>query len=186
MASASEFSPSEREKTIGLGYLAPLTEDRDIQTVNVDLAFLVSEGGHLPLSTYFGVVGTYATGGITQLEGELSEGTLRQVEYDNSAFGIGPGLRLNFRLIQTGALSVHLCGSGHLVLYSDNFPAGGDHYNFMWRGGPALEYRLAEDVSVGLEYERSHVSNGQGMTRENPSYDAHGIAFRLMGKRAAR
>ena len=181
LARASEPILKERQKMIGLGYLSALTEDRDIKTVNADLAFAIAGPGHLPLWTYFDVVGTYATGDITQLEGELREGTLRKVEYNTGAFGIGPGLRLDLELMEIEGLHVDLCGSGHLVLYSQRFPAGGDHYNFMWRGGPVIEYRVTDDRSVGLGYERSHVSNGQGMTRRNPSYDAHGIFLRLVG-----
>jgi len=165
----------------GLGYLHPVTQDRDIKTVNVDLAFAVTSAAHRHLSTYLDVVGTFATGRITQLEGELSEGTLREVEYNTGAIGAGLGLRIDLRLIVVGGLHIDLSGSGYLVLYNERFPAGGDYYNFMWRGGPAIGYQLRDEASIAIGYQRSHVSNGQGMTRRNPSYDAHGIFLRLTG-----
>ena len=175
---ASEVTPQKSAKTISVEYLSPTKDDRNIETVNFDFNVLAAEIEKLNLSTYVGVVGTYATGDITQLEGDINQGTLREVNYKNSAFGVGPGILLSFRLIEIGNVSFSLNGSGHFILYNKRFPAGGDYYNFMWRGGPVIEYKISGNKSVGVSYQESHVSNGQGVSPDNPSYDASGFALR--------
>ncbi|MFQ5469725.1 MAG: acyloxyacyl hydrolase [Gammaproteobacteria bacterium] len=77
------------------------------------------------------------------------------------------------------SLSLHLIGSGNFIVYSERFPAGGDYYNFMRRAGPMVKYKIGNSMSIGLSYQQSHVSNGQGLSSRNPSYDAHGFALRV-------
>jgi len=166
------------DKTYSIEYLSPTEDDRDIETINVDYNSLITTFDKLNLSTYWSVTATYATGSITQLEGDINAGTLKEVQFDNSAFGIGPGLLLNFRLIEFSGMSLHLNGSGNLIIYSERFPAGGEYYNFMWRGGPVVRYNLGKSKSIGFSYQVSHVSNGQGLSSKNPSYDARGFALR--------
>ncbi len=107
-------------------YLAPTEESRDIKTTNIDLNFLLSEVEKVNLSIYWGLTATYATGSITQLEGSLAAGTLREVRHDNSAVGLGPGLLANFRLWSGNKFSIHLNGSGNFIVYNKEFPAGGE------------------------------------------------------------
>lgn len=114
---------------------------------------LAANAEKLNLSVYLGIVGTYATVSITQLEGSLEAGTLREVHFDNSAFGLGPGLLLSFKLIDGDNLALRLNGSGHFVVYNKRFPAGGDYYNFMWRFGPAIDYALGDSRSISLSYQ---------------------------------
>jgi hypothetical protein len=181
MARASDVSVTSlatTDKTISIEYLSPTEDDRDIETINVDYNSLIATFDKLNLSTYWSVTGTYATGSITQLEGDINAGTLKEVQFDNSAFGIGPGLLLSFKLVEFNGLSLHLNGAGNLIIYSERFPAGGDYYNFMWRGGPMIQYALGESKSIGFSYQESHVSNGQGLSSKNPSFDAHGFALR--------
>lgn len=73
----------------------------------------------LNLSIYAGFVGTYADGKITQLEGDINQGTLREVNYDSNAFGVGPGILLSFKLIESNRFMFNLIGSGHLVVYNE-------------------------------------------------------------------
>jgi hypothetical protein len=180
-ADASDAHQSLKKTAISIEYLSPTEDDRDIETFNVDFNYLLSTFDKLHLSIYFGITGTYATGSITQLEGDINAGTLKEVSYDNSAFGIGPGILLGFYIIKLNRISLHINGSGNFILYSERFPAGGDYYNFMWRGGPMIAYEVGRAKSIGVGYQLSHVSNGQGVLSENPSYDAHGIALRLTG-----
>ena len=121
------------------------------------------------------------TGSITQFEGDINAGTLKEVKFNNSAFGIGPGILLSFELIKFKKLSFHLNGSGNFILYNEKFPAGGEYHNFMWRGGPMIEYKMGNSRSIGLSFQLSHVSNGQGLSSENPSYNGHGFALRFTG-----
>lgn len=178
---ASEAFMNAGSNTISIEYLSPTKDDRDIETINMDFNSLISRLDELNLSIYFSITGTYVTGNITQLEGDINAGTLREVRFDNSAFGIGPGLLMSFRLIAIDKLSFHLNGSGNFIIYNERFPAGGDYYNFMWRGGSMVEYKLGDSTSIGLSYQRSHVSNGQGVSPDNPSYSAHGFALRFTG-----
>jgi len=177
-ANASDEIPIKREKTISVEYLSPTGDDRDIKTYNLDLTTLMSKIDRLNLSIYAGIAATYATGNITQLKGDINQGTLRKVKLDNSAYGLGPGVLLSFRLIEMNRWSINLNGSGHFILYSERFPAGGDYYNFMWRGGPMIEYQVGREKTIGISYQRAHVSNGQGISQENPSYNASGFALR--------
>ena len=103
------------------------------------------------------------------------------MSFNNSAFGIGPGILLSFEIIRLNKISLHINGSGNFILYSERLPAGGEYYNFLWRGGPMIEYDVGKAKSIGISYQRSHVSNGKGLSTKNPSYDAHGIALRLTG-----
>lgn len=158
----------------GVEYLFPTEEDRDINTVNLDAFYLIKEFEKIKSSIYTGLTATYATGDITQLEGTLEEGTLREVKYDNTAFGIGPGIMVDFRIWHNNRIAFHINGSGGLIIYNKDFPAGGKRHNFMWRTGPMISYMIGDDQGVGLGYQWMHVSNGQGVGPQNPAYDAQG------------
>lgn len=162
---------------ISLGYLYPTDDSRDITTVNLNTFIRIKKIEAINLSILAGLTSTYATGDITQLEGDINEGTLREVKYENEAVGIGPAIRLDLRLWQSYNFSFHLEGSGSVILYNKDFPAGGDRYNFMWRGGPALKYDIRDKHNIGLGYLWMHVSNGQGLGSDNPSYDAQGLSL---------
>jgi hypothetical protein len=158
-------------------YLYPLKDDRKIKTYNLNAYSLIKGISGDKLSFYGGLTATYANGHITQLEGEFSQGTLREVKYETNGFGIGPGLLLDYQPWRNDRFSAHLFGSGNLVFYNKEFPAGGDRYNFMWRGGLVLRYALDIYHHIGLGYQRMHVSNGQGLGPENPCYDAAGVTL---------
>jgi hypothetical protein len=113
------------------------------------------------------------------LVGELDEGTLREVNYKNSAFGIGPGLMIGWEVPLFNNFVIHIEGIGNITIYSENFPAGGTQYNFMWLGGPLLQYIISKSNTIGLGYNWAHISNGKGMVPENPSYGAEGICVRF-------
>jgi len=165
----------------GVEYLIPTDTDRNIKTININGYFLLFEIDNLNMRFYTGVTGSYATGEITQLEGELEEGTLREVNFNNTAFGIGPSLLVDVGFFYIQNFSFHLNGSGSFVFYNKDFPAGGDRYNFMWRAGPVIEYKLNDDQKIGISYQWAHVSNGQGFGPQNPSYDAQGPGIFLSG-----
>ena len=181
LSEAIAVSQNSNEKTVSIEYLTPTEKSRDIRTINVNYGFFLTEVDKLNLPIYVGFTATYATGNITQLEGSLESGTLREVHYDNSAFGLGPVLWNNIRLGGNNRLSISLDGSGGLIVYHKEFPAGGAHYNFMWRGGPALRYDIDKSKSLDVGYLWAHVSNGQGIGAQNPSYNAGGITLRFTG-----
>jgi hypothetical protein len=166
----------------GVVYFFPTDdESRHIKTINVMAYRLLREFKKINSSLYWSVTGTFATGKIKQLEGEIEDGTLRQVTFENTAFGIGPGLLANLRVLRLRQFSFHLDVSGSFILYSRDFPAGGDNYNFMWRAGPTLQWALGEGKFIGLSFQWMHVSNGQGLGPQNPSYDARGVRLQAAG-----
>lgn len=156
-------------------YFSPVDDDRNIRTINANAYWLFNKIEKFDLSFYAGFTATYADGDITQLEGSLDKGTFREVNYENSAFGLGPVLLADIRLFRNGKFAFHLNGSGGLILYNKRFPAGGDYYNFMWRAGPVFRYSLGGDQAIGIGYQWMHVSNGQGLEPKNPAYDAQGV-----------
>jgi len=182
---ASEMPLSSSTKFITIEYLAPTKNDRDINTTNIDINYLITNSVSLAdkvnLKIYFGLIATYATGSITQLEGSIEEGDLREVNFDNSAFGLGPGLLVSFQLWSSNRFSFYLNGRGNFIVYNKKFPAGGDYYNFMWRAGPAFEYQVGHSNAIGVGYNWAHISNGQGVDQKNPSYGAKGIMLKFTG-----
>jgi hypothetical protein len=181
MPDASGTPLSGKEKTASIEYLTPTDESRDIRTTNIDLGYLLTRVEKVNLSICACLTATYATGNITQLDGSLESGTLKTVRYDNSAFGLGPGLLASFTLWRISMFSIHLNGRGNFLVYNKKFPAGGEHYNFMWRGGPSLEYEIGKSKVIGVGYHWAHVSNGQGVGAQNPSYDAAGVIVTFNG-----
>lgn len=179
---ASQLDTSENESdnisaVLSLEYYYPTEKSRNIKTININAYYPIKEFEKINLIIYGGLTGTFAKGDITQLEGELNEGTFREVNYDTEAAGIGPGIRADFYLIEKSSISIHLEGSGNLIAYSKNFPPGGDWYNFMWRCGPVLKFRIGNGGDIGFGYHWMHVSNGQGIGPFNPSYDAQGVSL---------
>ncbi len=174
-------SNKKRQLLYSMTYFYPIEESRNIRTANINAFYPFHEFEKINLSLYAVMTATYATGDITQLEGELEEGTLREVNFENSAFGIGPGLSVDMGLLRVSKLSFHLNGTGSFILYNNEFPAGGDYYNFMWRGGPKIEFDFGRSRAIGLLFQWMHVSNGQGVGSQNPSYDAEGVALQFTG-----
>lgn len=178
---AAEISLDSPDTIVGIEYLFPVKESRDIRMINADYNWLITEVGSVNFSLYAGLTASYATGSITQMEGGMESATLREVRHDNSAFGFGPGLLARFRIWSGKKFLIHLNGSGNTIFYNQEFPAGGDFYNFMWRGGPSLEYGIDKLKSISVGYHWTHLSNGQSTETKNPSYDAQGIMLRFSG-----
>ncbi len=162
----------------GLEFLSPVDHARNIDTYIFDVFYPVAEISTINLRVSAVASFSYATGDITQIEGEYSEGTMHDVNYKNSAFALGPGVQLDWRALEGEKLFFHLEAICNLFIYNDKFPAGGKYYNFMWRIGPSIYYKLDNSSEVGIGYHWSHASNGTGVRPENPSYDAEGVFIR--------
>lgn len=175
---AQDNSQESKEIYYGIEYLGSVEADRNIDTYNVDMYYPIKAFNQLNLSVYAGATITSANGDITQLEGELDEGTFREVNYENSATGIGPGLLIDWKYPISQRLFLHVEGIGNLLFYNEKFPAGGNHFNFMWRAGPSVQYDFGS-TAVGLGYHWLHVSNGRGKGPKNPTYDAEGAFLRF-------
>ncbi|WP_020409584.1 hypothetical protein [Hahella ganghwensis] len=177
-AYAQDNTENEIAVLFGFEYLSPVDRDRNIDTYIFDVFYPVAEISPINLRVTALASFAHATGDITQIEGEYSKGTMRDVNYKNSAFALGPGVQLDWRAFEHEKFSFRLEGIGNLFIYNDKFPAGGKHYNFMWRIGPSIYYRLDNSSTVGGGYHWSHTSNGTGVRPENPSYDAEGAFIR--------
>lgn len=172
MGIAAPVRGQERPRVeVALERLWPAHADRQITTTSLDLLW----GGARQspwLSWRAGVTATRADGYIVQFD-EHFEG----VRLESPAWGLGPTGLLRAQTPEWARTRIELVGSGSLVLYTRRFPAGGDIYDFMWRGGPALEIRAGRRLSVGASLLWMHVSNGQGLRPINPAYNARGLSL---------
>lgn len=144
-------------------YLTPHENDRDLDTVSLHILKKISETKNR--SIYRGIT-------ITRPHGNV---TLEQQTQDSSAVGVGPIYMIRDEKYHSGKLSATLDMSGGFIVYDKSFPAGGKHYNFMWRIGPRFNYKFSENSSVNIGYMLMHVSNG--LKTHNPSYNAHGVSL---------
>lgn len=169
--------PDRFHVEIAVEHLWPVDDARRIHTTSVN-AWIGRGLLHQSfLAWRAGITATYATGDIVQLDDRL-----REVRFDNTALGVGPVLALRLQTPEIGRLVLGVEGSGGFIVYSHHFPAGGDVYNFMWRAGPSLECHVADRWWIGAGYRVMHVSNGQGLGPQNPSYEAHGaVVWLAMG-----
>lgn len=143
-------------------YLSPMHSSRRLQTESISALknFWTSESGNF--TYYGGLTLTHAWGVINR----------NHLEYDCSANGIGPAFLVRYQPWQGERWSLACDFSGAFILYNEDFPAGGDMYNFMWRFGPKLTYKISERSSINFGYKFMHVSNGQ--RDHNPAYDSRG------------
>ncbi|MDD4601398.1 hypothetical protein SDC9_11435 [bioreactor metagenome] len=145
-------------------YLQPFTSNRDIDTVSLHILKKISETKNK--SVYRGLT-------ITRPYGYID---YTQQNQDSSAVGLGPVYMVRSEKDLSAKLSAAFDMSGGFILYDKTFPAGGRHFNFMWRVGPRFIYQMNENSSVNIGYMVMHVSNG-GIGGHNPSYNSHGVSM---------
>ncbi|MEC5396669.1 acyloxyacyl hydrolase [Uliginosibacterium sp. H1] len=151
--------------------MSPSRGDRQIDTTNLHVLF-----GKRPAEASRWQYGLGFT--LTNADGYMEReeaGVMRR--HDTGAWGAGPAMQVRWAAWQGSAASLWLQASGAVLLYSEDFPYGGDRYNFMWRAGPALQFKLGPAATLNLQYHWMHVSNGQGSGDHNPAYDAHGASL---------
>jgi len=170
--------PSKSKFGIGAEYLAPTKYNDKIQTVSMHAVFWKQYFKNISILINPGITTTYAWGYTADLT--LNAGAGGETNHKTSAFGIGPVLQLDYAPIHIKRFSVVIEASGGFILYSNRFPYGGDIYNFMFRAGPSIAYKIAPNYFVKTGYLWMHVSNGKGMGPQNPYYEAHGITLSLV------
>lgn len=159
---------------VSLEFLRPTKGNRPIDTFSADVGVLRTVHPASGLSLGVALTATHAHGHIIQ----LTE-TLQSVRYETSAFGIGPVVRARWQPIRVGDVALGADISAGLLLYSERFPAGGDHYNGMLRIGPVVSAQVSPRDQVTIAAKWMHVSNGQGLGAHNPSYEAAAITMGL-------
>lgn len=145
----------------------PAAKSRDIDTVSLHIFEKISETKGR--SVYRGITITRASGNIIPYQ--------QTQVLDSSATGIGPVFMVRNEKYRSGKFSAAVDMSGGLILYNERFPAGGEHYDFMWRIGPQFIYKFNPDSSVSIGCMYMHVSNGLHSQTHNPSYNARGVSF---------
>lgn len=167
--------PEAKEQyELGIEYVWPVHRDRQIHTTAVNILKRTGYYDNFLLTTYAGLTINYAWGHIIQ-----EDPNNRETEYSNSAFGIGPLLHARWSPLSLDDLTFSIDANGGIIIHNRDFPAGGDLYNFIWRIGPSISYQIADKHTLIFGFRIMHVSNGQGLTRGNPAYDAAGISLHL-------
>jgi lipid A 3-O-deacylase len=155
-----------------LEYLEPIDKDRQIRTISFNI-LVPSHKKWKSFVFYKGLT-------ITRSWGDVDRWGL--IDPDSSAFGIGPFYLARKQWWQWQNWQLITDFSGGFILYSDNFPAGGTTYNFMWRLGPRLTYKTGNKTSWNFGYTLMHVSNGKMEFRDpspNPGYNAGGFTISM-------
>ena len=160
---------AESKRELDWDYLTSYKSDRDLDTVSLHMLEKISETK--TRSIYRGITITRPYGYITGDNDRTRE---------SFAVGAGPVYLIRDEKYRSGKLTVAIDMSGGLMVYDKAFPAGGRHYNFMWRIGPQLIYKIGENSSVNVGYMFMHVSNG--FRTHNPGYDAHGVSLGFVTK----
>ena len=147
-------------------YFTPTADSRDLDTVSLHIFEKISEKKNR--SVYRGIT-------VTRAWGDIIPHRQHQAQ-DSSAVGIGPVYMVRNEKYHSGKLTAAIDMSGGLIFYDKKFPAGGEHYNFMWRIGPRFIYKFNPNSSVNIGYMLMHVSNGLHSATHNPSYNAYGVS----------
>lgn len=151
-------------------YMLPARGERQLDTSSLHILF----GKGVPsgrLRYSLGATLTHAQGDV------LLDSPGGKLRYDSSAWGAGPAMQARYQIAQRGTLGLWWQLNGALLFYNNEFPRGGDRYNFMWRTGPAIHWQMSERTTLAVQYQWMHVSNGQGTGDHNPGYDGHGLSI---------
>src|SRR6267378_2112578 len=170
-----------RELMVELQELGPVERIRQIHTANLDLLFRIRRFDTPDFTFYGGFTVSRSRGNLTRRTGSSEAGTLRDEPFDSAATGAGPVLAIRAEFAHGGNVWASLDGSAGVLLYDRDFPAGASRYEFMFRYGPTLSYRLNDRQTLSLTFRGMHVSNGQGFNNHNPEYNAMGLGAQFSG-----
>jgi hypothetical protein len=180
----ANFSPetqAERKIIVELQEFGPLERERKIRTTNLDFLFHIKRFDIPDFKFYGGFTLSRSLGAITLQTGSFQAGTLKDETFDSAATGTGPVLAIRAEFAHSGNVSASLDGSAGVLLYDRDFPAAASRYEFMFRYGPTLSYRLNDRQELSVTLRGMHVSNGQGFIPHNPEYNAAGVGVQFLG-----
>jgi hypothetical protein len=182
---SSPFFPSEEEKdlpffdrrswvsTTYVDYYAP--QDEIYRDIRMSAVHFGAEGY---LRKNLGIV---AESYLLSARGNIMHD--KPVRLESDSLGVGGALGLKWHFLRGRRWSTFVKGTGGVLFTNKAFPTGGTVYNFMLRGGFGLTFRLRRQLHLLAGTSRLHVSNGQGLTRNNPAYDGEGgyvgLAYRF-------
>lgn len=174
-------NPARSIVDVGVDHLRPTKDDRQIKTTNLNAFLLEKRFESVPLTLKLGGMLSHSTGSITQLTGSWDAGTLRSETMKSPGNGIGPAVEASLRLWQGESrwkptLTADVLTG--LLIYDRRFPAGGDFYNGTFQAGPSIKFQPGREDIIHLGYRITHTSNGQGLSANNPGYNAQGLTLR--------
>lgn len=169
--------PAERINEFGVDTFAPIHADRQLHLTNAHAYVLQKDISALRLSLKFGASVSRATGHITQLQGSDSDGLMQQ-NYDSPAWGIGPSIEAKAAIWTTHSVRLTMDLSAAGMLYDRAFPAGGLRYNGVFQIGPSVDFAIGPRQSLSVGARWLHLSNGHGLTPQNPSFEGRGLVVR--------
>lgn len=164
------FSKTE----IGAEYLTPTRYVNQIKTISLHGFFWKKRFENISVKISTGFICTYAWG-ISRQFNELGDSVLLITNHKTSAFGAGPVFQVDPTIMKFKRLSVIAEANFGVILYSNRFPYGGDVYNFIFKAGPSLDYKINANSSFRIGYRWMHISNGQGNGNHNPFYEGYGL-----------
>jgi lipid A 3-O-deacylase len=159
---------------VGAEYLRPTRFSNKIETISLHGFFWRKRFEHISIKMSTGFICTYGWGTSRQLEDHGDTLTVI-ISYKTAAFGAGPVFQVDPTIITIKRFSVTAEAIGGVILYGNRFPYGGDIYNFMFKAGSSLVYKLNKQYSLKAGYRWMHISNGQGDGNYNPFYEAYGF-----------
>lgn len=168
------YNAYHSEFEFGTEYFIPTRYSNPIKTVSMNAFYWKKYFKNTSIMISAGLTGTYAWGYSAQYV-PLSDTTLRIDYYNTSAFGIGPVFQADPTIVRIKRFSLIAEANGGLMFYNRKFPYGGEMYNFMFRTGPSITYKMNERCSLKIGYRWMHVSNGRGYGNQNPFYEAQGF-----------
>ncbi len=181
-ANVLQETPARREIIVELQEFGPVERERKIRTTNLDFLFRIKRFDIPDFKFYGGFTLSRSLGAITLPTGSSQAGTLKDETFDSAATGAGPVLAIRTEFAYSGNVSASLDGSAGVLLYDRDFPgAGASRYEFMFRYGPTLSYRLNDRQELSVTLRGMHVSNGQGFHPHNPEYNAAGVGVQFLG-----
>ena len=161
---------------MGTEYLVPTRFNNQITTTNFNCYFWKKKFDKNYLSASVGLTGTYAWGFSDQIINP-TDSTTEIYRYKTTGIGLGPILQVEHTILKINRFSLVGEASGGVILYSNRFPYGGDYYNFMFRMGPSISFRISKTGYLKAGYRWMHVSNGKGFGNQNPFYEAQGAGI---------
>lgn len=117
---------------------------------------------------------SFYVGGTASLADGYVDKYLRK---NSDAFGIGPSVMGRLEFNPFGNFYTGLEVAGTMRFFTKAHPAGGRAYDFLWRVGPRISYKVGNYTSFGLSVLYAHASNGMGS--HNPGYEMTGVNLDL-------
>lgn len=159
---------------VGAEYLTPTRYVNQIKTISLHGFFWKKRFENISIKISTGFICTYAWGTSRHFK-ELGDSVILVTSHKTSAFGAGPVFQVDPTIMKFKRFSVIAEANLGVILYSNRFPYGGDVYNFIFKAGPSLDYKISEHSSFRVGYRWMHISNGQGNGNHNPFYEGYGL-----------